>query len=178
MTTQKPCLQHRRSGHQQVPSARAINSIGTGAAGLPEHYYGCSGAAASENLRRSGTVNTADGLDPRRFNSATTRAPTRDNYGRLARRERSVTSSHRGRLQLPATEWIDSSVSKRRTNFTAWSARLTTWPDSSTSTAWSSTADYIAQGPTLRRLRLCTRRRPLQQGSSPARTTPTKCEVT
>ena len=104
MTTQKTCLQHRRSGHQQVPSARAINSIGTGAAGLPEHYYGCSEAAASENLRRSGTVNTADGLDPRRFNSATTRAPTRDNYGRLARRERSVTSSHRGRLQLPATE--------------------------------------------------------------------------
>ena len=68
------------------------------------HYYGCSRAAASENLRRSSTVNTDDGLDPRRFNSATTRAPTRDNYGRLARRERSVTSSHRGRLQLPAME--------------------------------------------------------------------------
>ena len=114
MTTQKTCLQHRRSGHQQVPSARAINSIGTGAAGLPEHYYGCSGAAASENLRRSGTVNTADGLDPRRFNSATTRAPTRDNYGRLARRERSDPSSHRGRLQLPARRCVLNEVTQIR----------------------------------------------------------------
>ena len=114
MTTQKTCLQHRRSGHQQVPSARAINSIGTGAAGLPEHYYGCSGAAASENLRRRYAVNTDDGLDREGSALQMTRAPTRDNYGRHARRERSDPSSHRGRLQLPARRCVLNEVTQPR----------------------------------------------------------------
>ena len=44
----------------------------------------------------------------------TTRAPTRDNYGRLARRERSDPSSHRGRLQLPARRCVLNEVTQPR----------------------------------------------------------------